>query len=334
MADAASCPSMPDEEAVASTLGVWITSFFLATILYGMGFLQAWLYFHWYPNDGWKLKTLVVTVVVLETVQVTTFYAATYNVLITHFGNWTNVLAIGWLHSAQLLAGYLSAFVVQMYFVCTIWLLNEPGIQRWVFTVPIVVSAVIELAMTLGQTIAITFISSFTQIGKTTWIYSLLSACTFTCDVLIALTLYLTLMGKKKSIQEIAGVQYFPSRSNAIIRKLTIYTVNRGVLTAVAAAINLILFLAIPNTFYYFVGLLTSSKLYMNSMLAALNSRQYIARVSEDEAAQCWNSIPVPALASDNTQSRATNVTSTLDYHEETSSRQSKIRIDQPQASA
>ncbi|KAF8825802.1 hypothetical protein HHX47_DHR6000758 [Lentinula edodes] len=178
MADVSTSSPIP-YETVASTLGIWVISFFLATILYGMGVLQAWLYFHWYPQDGWKLKSLVLTVLILETVQVTTFFAATYNVIIKHFGDWAAVLAITWLHSTQLLAG---------------------------------------------------------------WIYSLLSACTFSCDVLIAFAIYVTLTGKRTAIQEIAGVQYFPSRSNTIIRKLIIYAINRGVLTAIAAAVNLILF--------------------------------------------------------------------------------------------
>ncbi|KAJ3918764.1 hypothetical protein F5877DRAFT_78702 [Lentinula edodes] len=357
MADVSTSSPIP-YETVASTLGIWVISFFLATMyvvrlsipsgpesskiyrLYGMGVLQAWLYFHWYPQDGWKLKSLVLTVLILETVQVTTFFAATYNVIIKHFGDWAAVLAITWLHSTQLLAGYLSAFVVQMYFACTIYLLNGPGLQRWVFTIPIVLSAVVELAMTLGQAIEITFLSSFTQIEKTTWIYSLLSACTFSCDVLIAFAIYVTLTGKRTAIQEIAGVQYFPSRSNTIIRKLIIYAINRGVLTAIAAAVNLILFLAMPNTFYYFIGLLTSSKrayhaltisislivprpVYMNSMLAALNSRQYISQSSEDDAAHCWNSIPVQVLRSETRRSRA--AASSIGYNDETSIRDSKL---------
>ncbi|GAW04525.1 hypothetical protein LENED_006323 [Lentinula edodes] len=281
MADVSTSSPIP-YETVASTLGIWVISFFLATILYGMGVLQAWLYFHWYPQDGWKLKSLVLTVLILETVQVTTFFAATYNVIIKHFGDWAAVLAITWLHSTQLLAG----------------------------------------------------------IEKTTWIYSLLSACTFSCDVLIAFAIYVTLTGKRTAIQEIAGVQYFPSRSNTIIRKLIIYAINRGVLTAIAAAVNLILFLAMPNTFYYFIGLLTSSKrvyhaltisislivprpVYMNSMLAALNSRQYISQSSEDDAAHCWNSIPVQVLRSETRRSRA--AASSIGYNDETSIRDSKL---------
>ena len=27
--------------------------------LYGMGLLQAWLYFHWYPRDSWGIKATV-----------------------------------------------------------------------------------------------------------------------------------------------------------------------------------------------------------------------------------------------------------------------------------
>ncbi|KAJ3865851.1 hypothetical protein EV359DRAFT_80100 [Lentinula novae-zelandiae] len=332
MADASTSSPIP-YETIASTLGIWVISFFLATILYGMGVLQAWLYFHWYPQDGWKLKSVVLTVLVLETVQVTTFFAATYNVIIKHFGDWPAVLAITWLHSTQLLAGFkctLHARYISVGGLSAIAssllihpIVNGPGLQRWVFTIPIVLSAVVELAMTLVQAIEITFLSSFTQIQKTTWIYSLLSACTFSCDVLIAFAIYVTLTGKRTAIQEIAGVQYFPSRSNTIIRKLIIYAINRGVLTAIAAAINLILFLAMPNTFYYFIGLLTSSKLYMNSMLAALNSRQYISQSSEDDAAHCWNSIPVQVLRSETHRSRV--VASSMGYNDETSTRDSKL---------
>ncbi|KAJ4473580.1 hypothetical protein J3R30DRAFT_3406489 [Lentinula aciculospora] len=286
MADVSSSSSSIPYETVASTLGIWIIAFFLATILYGMGILQAWLYFHWYPKDGWKLKSLIVVIVLLETVQVATFFAATYNVLIRHFGNWVAVLDITWRNYSQVE-----------------WLRNTTlGFHDSNRTI---------ISGSNGN-VPSTFISSFAQIDTTTWIYSLLSASTFTCDVLIASALYVTLSG-----QRIAGAQYFPTRSNTIIRKLTIYAINRGVLTAVAALINLILFLTIQNTFYYFIGLLTSSKLYMNSMLAALNSRQYISQSSEDEAARCWNTIPIQVLDPEPRTARAT--TSSRGYNEELS---------------
>ena len=45
---------------------------------------------------------------------------------------------------------------------------------------------------------------------------------------------------------------------------------------SLCALLNLVLFLALPGTFYFFIGLMPSSKLYMNTMLATLNTRQHI----------------------------------------------------------
>jgi len=67
------------------------------------------------------------------------------------------------------------------------------------------------------------------------------------------------------------------------------------VLTSIAAAVNFIAFLALPGTFYFFIGLLVASKLYMNSMLATLNSRQHMSRTAHSSDHD-WNSIPIGPL--------------------------------------
>ncbi|KAJ7833124.1 hypothetical protein B0H14DRAFT_2591649 [Mycena olivaceomarginata] len=64
--------------------------------------------------------------------------------------------------------------------------------------------------------------------------------------------------------------------SNSIITTLMINAVDRGALTALCAALSMILFLAKPGTLYFFLGLIPSGKLYMNSMLATLNTRQHL----------------------------------------------------------
>ncbi|KAK7034109.1 hypothetical protein R3P38DRAFT_3184833 [Favolaschia claudopus] len=48
--------------------------------------------------------------------------------------------------------------------------------------------------------------------------------------------------------------------------------INRGALTALSSGINMVLFLAVPDTFWFFLGLAPSSKLYMNSMMATCAS--------------------------------------------------------------
>lgn len=132
-----------------STYGVWLVSLFLETMsvlllmrktvdahramsrLYGMGVLQVWLYFHWYPNDSRNLKTVVRMILpydfvfvdlpfdrcsyfcmsfihnvhavfhadfnsALETLQISFLFSATYKYLIKNFGNLPALVIITW----------------------------------------------------------------------------------------------------------------------------------------------------------------------------------------------------------------------------------------------
>ncbi|TFK95779.1 hypothetical protein BDV98DRAFT_577160 [Pterulicium gracile] len=49
---------------------------------------------------------------------------------------------------------------------------------------------------------------------------------------------------------------------------------NRGVFTIVFTVLNMVLFLTMPGTYYFSIGLLVS--IHVNSMLATLNSRDSI----------------------------------------------------------
>jgi hypothetical protein len=108
-------------------------------------------------------------------------------------------------------------------------------------------------------------------LGSTKAITSLQAAASLVCDIVITVGLFIRLQRSHTTVKS----------TNTILHKLTIYAVNRGVLTALAAALNLILFLAIPSTFYFFLGLILSGKLYMNSVMATLNTRQYISSTSK-----------------------------------------------------
>ncbi|KAJ3885916.1 hypothetical protein GG344DRAFT_82216 [Lentinula edodes] len=281
---------------LAPTYGIWLASMFLATILYGMGLLQAWLYFHWYSKDHLGVKLTVLASILFETFQITTFFAATYDTLIHDFGNVPALFIITWMDSAQLIAGYMSAFTVQIYFGYCLYLLNK----KQVFVTGLIMAlALTQIGTGIAQTVRTTMIGSFLEINNTKQITSLQSAsalASLACDVAITTALYMTLRSKRTQVKA----------TNTVLQTLMINAVNRGVLTAVAAAINLILFLALPGTFYFFLGLMTSSKLYMNSMLATLNTRQHITQAMNNTE-RPWHSIQMqglPAVSSNITGSR------------------------------
>ncbi|KAJ7203820.1 hypothetical protein GGX14DRAFT_544237 [Mycena pura] len=82
------------------------------------------------------------------------------------------------------------------------------------------------------------------------------------------------------------------NRTNRMINFLIIMAVNRGVLTMITALINIVLFLAKPGTFYFMLMVVSSGKLYMNNMMAMLNTRQYARSLSEVKSADIHISLP------------------------------------------
>ncbi|PPQ86136.1 hypothetical protein CVT25_002767 [Psilocybe cyanescens] len=191
----------------------------------------------------------------------------TYFYLIDGFGDLKGLEIIYWQDillqdSVQLLGTFLSAFIVQMYFGYCIYVLDHnnkivPGI--------IVVLALTQIGSGLAQVIITTRLESFENLDNTKPTSTLQAASTFLCDIIITTTLVLRLSKHKSNIKS----------TNNILTTLIINAVNRGVLTSACALVYIILFFARPNTFYFFIPLELSGKLYMNSALATLNSRQH-----------------------------------------------------------
>ncbi|KAF8961617.1 hypothetical protein BDZ97DRAFT_1759796 [Flammula alnicola] len=84
------------------------------------------------------------------------------------------------------------------------------------------------------------------------------AAAALLCDIMITVSLVRSLRKNKSNVKS----------TNSLLNSLMINAVNRGMLTATCAALNLILFIALPGTFYFFIGVEMSGKLYMNSALA------------------------------------------------------------------
>jgi len=171
-------------------------------------------------------------------------------------------------HSAQLFAILLSAFVVQMYFAYCIYVLDKKNRILPAIIVPL---ALTQIGAGMAQAITTAEIEKFSQLGAARTSRSLQSVAAFLCDVMITASLVRRLGRHKGSLKS----------TNTMLDNLMIIAINRGSLTAICALLNLILFLALPGTFWFFIGLTLSGKLYMNSALATLNSRQHLVKSSQ-----------------------------------------------------
>jgi hypothetical protein len=274
--------------ALDSTYGIWLVSVFLESILYGMGILQTFLYFQWYPEDNKMLKATVVFLAITETLQLALMYYATYFYVIMNFANPAALLVIIWQDSIQLFLCYLSALIVQLYFAYSIYKFQKVTSGRKILAiisiVAIIALVLVEFGAGLAQTVITERLGSFTKLQSTASITSLQSASALACDVIITFTLVMILDGNRSGM----------SSTNSMLNTLIKYAINRGALTSACALINLVLFVSVPGTFWFFIGLVLSSKLYMNSMLATLNTRHYII----EKGAANWNSVGSSTAAS------------------------------------
>ncbi|KAF9484528.1 hypothetical protein BDN70DRAFT_872301 [Pholiota conissans] len=290
-----------------STFGVWLVAIWLQTLLQGCGLLQAWLYFHWYAKDSWGIKGMVIFLVLIETFQIITFFQITYFYLIDNFGNVPNLLVIYWQDSAQLFATYLSAFVVQLYFGYCIYVLNK---KNKIVPAIVVILALTQIAAGLAQTILTVKIHLLTELEKTVPITTLEAASALCCDLVITSALLWNLRKHKGQIKS----------TNNLLNRLMINAINRGGLTALCAAVNMIVFISKPGTYYFFIGLLLSGKLYMNSALATLNSRQHIAAKAQSSAGSGreWNSIAMEGMSRGKDHTQQSGVHIVVDHQSQT----------------
>lgn len=225
-------------------------------------------------------------VLFLETVQVVFFFRSSYSRFVEMFGELqTNLI---WEDSLQLLASYLSAFTVQIFFASRIYQLTKGRGRLSLAAIgiyTILALALVQISAGIAQTILSYKLRSYLKLGETKAITTLQTAASLACDVLITVYLCIFLESQKGELM----------RTNTMVDTLIYHAINRGVLTTLSSGATMVLFLVLPDTFWFFVGLAPSSKLYMNSMLATLNARQYI-RDKMQSSDKGWNSIPLSTI--------------------------------------
>ncbi|KAJ7675903.1 hypothetical protein DFH06DRAFT_1170852 [Mycena polygramma] len=253
---------------LASTLGIWLVAQLLQAILYGMGLLQVYLYFFWYPTDRWFTKSAVVLITVLETAQTCLFFGASYELFINGFGQFGPNANVPWEAKGQLLALTLSTFVAQEYFAHTLFLIHK---RKIIYPMFVALLGVASLAAGIAQTTILFTVQTFAELGKTSASLNVQAATALACDFCITVGLCWKLNTSRTGIQS----------TNKLINFLILTSINRGVFTMLFAILNIIMWLTKPEAFYFLMMNILCGKFYMNSMLAILNTREHAHSLSQ-----------------------------------------------------
>ncbi|KAJ6496839.1 hypothetical protein DFH09DRAFT_328532 [Mycena vulgaris] len=253
---------------LASTNGVWLYAVFLQALLHGMGLLQGFLYFVWYPKDGWSIKSTVIIILVVESVQMAAAFSNASVWFIDGFGEFENLNIVHPQDMVQLTALYLSTFVAQVHFARTIYQWHRESV---ILPVLVFVTSLVALGGGMAQVGLTIQAKEYSKLGQLSPATSYLQASfSLAADIVITFGLCWRLNKSRTGIQS----------TNHVLNFLIMTAINRGAFTMLFAALNMILFIRKPRTFYFMLALMISDKLYLNSMLAMLNTRQHAVRRS------------------------------------------------------
>ncbi|KAF9461456.1 hypothetical protein BDZ94DRAFT_1263764 [Collybia nuda] len=265
-----SAPVLPTRPKIDDTYGAAFIGMLFATMLYGLTTLQTYFYFVYYPQDGMENKFLVSLVWFLDTIQTVLVSESMYHYLVTNYAN-PPALAIGhWSLFVSIAVNVTVSFCVQCFFTVRIFRLSPHKVRWW-----------------LSSFIALIVLSHFC-IGIRTVIFLLIekemkrlpeikltSATPFAtlsvlADTLIALALCILLHGSRTGFRH----------TNKLVTMLMIYAINRCLLTSFVELAAVIVFVISPGTLWFLGIEFVIGKLYANSLLATLNSRNALGASS------------------------------------------------------
>ncbi|KAH8987578.1 hypothetical protein EDB86DRAFT_3082143 [Lactarius hatsudake] len=272
---------MPAVLDVKDTYGAVLLGCFAAVALSGVLALQACIYYRLYPKDRGLNKIMVAVVWTLDATHTCLICSSAWKYLIANFGN---VSYRGHVPITVALSIGVTAFVTlitQLFYVRRLLRLSN---NNWFIVGPLLLLVVGRVASGLGMPP----------------IYSLPLA-----GYLIALALIIV------TTVELARLQNFPAFTakykagrfgalsidhlsnvssvarlytwigtfglgtmDKVIGSIIVYTVNNGAITCVSTIVSMICWLTMPHNLIFMALHFAISKMYANSLLATLNTRQ------------------------------------------------------------
>ncbi|GJJ07017.1 hypothetical protein Clacol_001215 [Clathrus columnatus] len=228
-------------QAIPPTVGACLLGSYLAAmcVFYGVTLLQTYQYFNrYYKRDSIYLCVLIA---------------------LKSFGYLTGYFEHD--YSSSIVVTATVGFLVQSLYAHRAYVLGGRKLL-----IPIIILVFGMIGLGLGLTYAGFLLNNnnlFVILTKTSWSTGSL-ACSFFADVVLSTSITWYLLQARTGVLK---------KSDTLIRRLVIYTLNTGIITTACTIVTLILSEARQNTFDNYIVYSLLSKCYVNSVLAFLNSR-------------------------------------------------------------
>lgn len=259
-----------------SDYGIQLIGVVISSILFGISCLQTFIYYMGKPKDPILLKLLPAWLMFLQLARLILLVVVVYKILVTDFGHPERLATIpSEAYCANIIVGIL-AFSAQLFYIWRIWKfgLSKPAIARymWMFGYFCILLAIVFLTLTVtnaalelvhGGSLAFLLTETYNATSYT------FAATNFVLDAIFVVAMVWLLRIESKT-------QY--ARTNNVINRLMILSINSGLVTMTAALIFIITLATSPQTYVYIFFYYLTAPLYCNSVLANLNSREWLRK--------------------------------------------------------
>ncbi|TFK91570.1 hypothetical protein K466DRAFT_595994 [Polyporus arcularius HHB13444] len=248
-----------------ASFGAILVGTYVSLVLYGLTVHQAFRYFRIYREDVPRLKYLVTTLLLADTVYLVLCMHACYFYLIKNYFKPLALVNGTW--SLRLMPPVSGLIVIlsQSFYSRRAALMGS-----WYKTLVSVVTVLIlgEIGFTIGGTFEAFSLKTFEHWKQMTWLSASAWVFAVVVESLLSTTLIIVLRKSRTGFK----------RTDSVLDILTGYTINTGLLTGTASLVCLVFALAAPQNLIYIGCNMGTTMLYSNSTLAVLNSRKFLAQ--------------------------------------------------------
>ncbi|KAF8185666.1 hypothetical protein BJ912DRAFT_478945 [Pholiota molesta] len=259
---------------IPKSLGALLFGGLFSSLLTGLVVIQVVLYLKVYPRDSNRLKSLVLSILLLDLFHTGFIWAALWSYFVENPGSATGVDTIHWNIALTVVITAVLTFLVHLFFAHRIFLLSK---KSYYLVAPIVLLAVLRLVAASASTAEMLRLQTFTGFRSNFgWIFTAGLALSSLIDILITSSLFILLQSNRTEAAS--------PIVNAVIDSLMRYTFETGLLTCTGTVISLICWLVMPTNLI-FMGLhFVIGKLYANSLLVTLNTRDAVRRARSESS--------------------------------------------------
>lgn len=264
----ASVPSPPPDTIPPNILflvGPILIGNLVSWLLLGVLSMQLYVYHICFPNDRWWIKFTAYGLYLVDIVQTACVTDSAWTTLCEGWGKPSALIITDWSFSMTPVVNSLICGWVQIFFAWRVWALGRSHFWALV-TALIVAIALTQAGAAIAAGVKFAHINNLKEIHELNALVSVWLAGSVIADVLIAASMvYFLTSASRKSM--------WGKASNKRITKLIRSTVETGVMSAAAAALDLALYLGFKHNNLHIAVAMMLSKLYSNALMASLNSR-------------------------------------------------------------